>query len=147
MRDGHFFTRLVRWSRVSGRKGDRKRFGVRRLYLWPAKHATEHHLSHGLRRLRVYRWPFEIVKAMQADGLDWGEVIVLVAVKGWRRSSKVRWPRWSSAIPTGLRSTMLPIARNAYYRRIFDVRRGAEGQGPASSEPRSRHLTTAWTSS
>jgi hypothetical protein len=72
---------------------------------------------------------------MQADGLDWGEVIVLVAVKGWRRSSKVRWSRWSSAIPTGLRPTMLPIARNAYYRRIFDVRRGAEGQGPASSEP------------
>jgi putative transposase len=36
---------------------------------------------------------FEVVKAMQAEGLDWGEGYPPSAGKPCRRSSKIRWPR------------------------------------------------------
>ena len=39
----------------------------------------------------------EVVKAMQAQGLDWGRAIARLAVGRWPRLSRRRWPRRSIA--------------------------------------------------
>jgi hypothetical protein len=41
---------------------------------------------------------FEIVKAMQAEGLEWGEGYRPLG--RWRRSSKIKWRQRSTAIST-----------------------------------------------
>jgi hypothetical protein len=62
---------------------------------------------------------FEVVKAMQVDDFKWGRVTVLSAGKPWRRSSKVRWPRRSTAISTSSMPTTLPTAAMAAIGGIF----------------------------
>lgn len=62
---------------------------------------------------------FEVVKAMQADGLDWARDIVGLAGKRWRRLSRIRWRPRSIAISTNSKPMIRPIAAMATIGGIF----------------------------
>ncbi len=65
--------------------------------LWLSK-ATRRSIPHahkaGIESLTI---AFEVVKAMQADGLEGAKVIAPLVGKDWKRLSG-RWPRWSRPI-------------------------------------------------
>jgi hypothetical protein len=56
---------------------------------------------------------FEVVKAMQAQGLDWGKAIARLAGGPWPRSSRPRWRRRSTADLRASRRRTRPIAATA----------------------------------